>query len=305
MSSLMYPPIALYSDPITLNFSQPGAAATLDPQKMQNPSRKAMLIDEIRFMLLGASASHAGGVDAYAWAATLFTRLRVNRQNVTKGYEPIWALSKQVNNDTTATLGDRRQIYVYRPPCPIYVPQYNNLLCDFQVDPRASAVTGFNFGNLTFGVAYIGREFDAPVPDIVSTPFVGSFLPALLPANVNTPAQRSTMNDLVSPFVEPMNVKALIGRCLFEGQDMNEANPGSFEDITLRIMHSNGAIVARDYIPALLMFDAINRAWEMDCTLDRNEYLIASLTGNLLNFADQAMFQIAMHGYRDVPIASY
>lgn len=297
--------INLFSGTVTLSAS--GAQATLDPRLMQNPGSKAMLIDEIRFVNLNAAGNRNNEYGAY-----LFTRLRINRQNVTNGYVPVWTLSNQFdlsqnqNNHSNGT----RSTYIYRPPRPIYVPKYTNLLCDLRIDPVAVAANSPSIA-AAFGVSYVGRQIDdvnLPAPSTVDVPWTTSFLPAPFPASVQTAPIRSTANDLCCPFREPVHVSSLISRTAVTGcVDAFFTDPYIVNKyITYRMSNPQGAIITRDPTPIGHSFDAITREWKMDTTIDQKSYFIMAIGADLRGINVGSPYtNVALHGYRTVSLREY
>jgi len=295
--------IALYSNPI-MTLSAAGRQITLDPNLMQNPARKAMYIDEVRFLRV-----HATYMDE-AFGAYIYARLRINRQNITADYIPVWALAPsanvQINDDVNANA------YVYRPPKPIYVPQYTNLQCDLIVNPTAYGVTtSVNKGKSVFAVIYVGRQIDdvnMPPPATVDVPWAAKYIsPVWLQGDLSEPAQ-STANDLVNPFGEPLHVSSMISRTLYQNTDACLGGPILIQDlITMKMSNSKAGIITRDPTPIGHIFDMFSREALMNTTLESNTYFIATLQADMRDVSQpgNALTSIAMHGYRTVTLAEY
>lgn len=300
--------IALTSDQISLSTGVGGTTyTTLDPYKMQNPAHKAMLIDEVRFIPLGGSATWQtvfGGV--------VFARLRVNRQNITNDFTPIWVLGGIRNAPAFANLGqaiDRNnQYFVYRPSRPIYVPQYTNLQCDLTLDPVASGISGITAAN--FQVIYVGRQFDdindAPGPhDTVDAPWVARWIPPSFASGALTTGVRSTANDLSSPFAQDTKVQKMVGRILTDTDAFWDDPSLPLSLVTITMANISGAIITRDPTPYGMLFDGITREMQLDTTVDRTSYFIATLNADLRNYGDSIAVHTALHGYRTVTFAEY
>lgn len=308
--------IALTSAPV--NFTAAGQQTTLDPYKMQNPASKAMLIDEVRFIPIGTSATWET-----VFGACVFARLRVNRQNVTADFVPLWVLGGTRNVAATANLGlgvnRNLQTFIYRPSRPIYVPKYTNLLCDLVLDSNASAVCGITAAN--FQVVYVGRQFDDvnnPPPSTVDVPWVAKWIPQTgYSANPNafqagqlTNGIRSGANDLAAPFAQPTHVEKMIGRIMTAGSStLTDAfffDPSlPLKSVTVTMSNVRGSIITRDPTPYGLLFDGITREMSLDCIVDNQSYFIATLNVDLRAYSDNIAVHTAMHGYRTVSLAEY
>lgn len=294
--------LALYSDKITLTAS--GQGITLDPQKMQNPASRSMLIDEVRFIA-------EGNVSTIEYGSFLYARFRINRQALTRDYTPVWTLGK-IHNFSQGR--NSRRVYVYRPPVPIYVPKYSNLQCDLMVDPTAWATNSGN-GSFTFSVVYVGRQIEDnrfQPPQEVDVPWVATFVPPVFTPGVQSPTYKSTANDLSAPFREDLHVSSMIGRILYGFGDSFITYPAIVNQLTtIKIMSPTGAIVTRDPTPFGHLFDSITREWGMNTTLSGNSYLIASVTSDqrqLVAFGPpdtNSMLHLTMHGYRTVSLHDY
>jgi len=295
--------IALYSGPIT-TLTAAGKQITLDPNLMQNPARKAMYIDEIRFLRL-----HDQYVNEEFGSYT-YARLRVNRQNITADFVPIWSLCPsaniQINDNVNAAA------YVYRPAKPIYVPQYTNLQCDLIVDPTAFGVcTSVNKGKVVFAVVYVGRQIDdvtMPPPANVDVPWAAKYIsPTWITGALSAPAQ-STANDLVNPFTQPLQISSMLSRTLYETGDAVITAPVLIQDlITLKMSNNKAAIITRDPTPIGHIFDMFSREVKLNSTLSPSMYFIATLQADMrdVDQAGNALTTIALHGYRTVTLSAY
>jgi hypothetical protein len=293
----------LLSSPL-VTLAGAGAQFTLDPNLMQNPARKAMYIDEVHFI----------PIDNVEYGSIVKMRLRLNRQNITADFVPVWVSSAvsniSISSNFSVQYNRNINTYIYRPPKPIYVPQYTNLQCDLIVDPDAAGIiTGSTTAK--FYVIYAGRQIDdvtMPPPAIVEVPWVAKYIsPIWTQGNQSAPAQ-STANDLVNPFNRPLHVSSMISRTLYGLGDAVFSGPILIQDlITLKMSNSKSAIITRDPTPIGHIFDMFTREAKLDTTLDPNTYFIATLQADMRDVAQagSALTTIAMHGYRTVTLAEY
>jgi len=283
-----------------------GAQKTLDPNIMQNPARKAMYIDEVRFIPR----------DNIEYGAFVYVRLRINRQNITADFVPVWLSSAAANISIASNYSQEynrnKNTYIYRPPKPIYVPQYTNLQCDLIVDPTANSVISGGPLNAQFYVVYAGRQIDdvtMPPPATVDVPWIAKYIPPTWTEGALSAPAQSTANDLVNPFNRPLHVSSMMSRTLYDTGDAVFTGPILIQDlITMKMSNSKSAIITRDPTPIGHIFDMFSREAIMNTSLDPNTYFIATLQADLRDVDNgglSALTSIAMHGYRTVTLAEY
>jgi hypothetical protein len=313
------------------------ARGVLDVESLRNPSRTAMLLDEIRFQLISDPAFTT------AAGAVFQARLDLARLSLTGGsYVPIALICRaedvaidELTNvaaaGSTVSPSSAVQVYIWRLPKPLYIPANEVLVPSIRI-PTIPGVT-ITPSNNAVHITYVGRALpaDAPEPKFVNAPFLTSWVDVRRRGLSDYLAVRSSRSDLKNPFAEKLYVERLTGTVLFQvlttiympASDFSGQSPAAnnlmLSDlerigndlITSRLYKSDGTILARDPTPFLHLFDWETRSLGVCSVLERNQFYliqsdillssIASAGGEGGNAWTQAM--VGMVGYRKVAYA--
>lgn len=291
--------------------------------RLQNPSRSAWLVDEIRFRFDPGTLSGIAG----ACAQLVSVRLEVGSLPLTAtGFVPVALLCRTLDPSvewSTSAWSDMG--FVWRLPKPLYVPAGKTVVPTFRLDgdivyPAAPRITVY--------VSMVGRllPLSAPVPALVEVPFATAWLDAVRGGGADYKGVRSAKSDLKNPHGEPVYVQQMLGTYYYQAQetDLSVYVPGTqsqANDVDLigndlasaRIFKSDGSALARAPTPWNHLFDWSTRALHGGCAiLERNEYyqiqadiLMAARpaqvgAGGAGAWGDKVRLMTSLIGYRQV-----
>jgi hypothetical protein len=294
--------------------------------RLQNPSRSAWLLDEIRFRFEPAAltAGYAG-----ACAQIVSVRLELGNLPLTAtGYVPVALLCRTLDPSVEwATSATSDMGFVWRLPKPLYIPAGKTVVPTFRLDgsigyPTPPVVTAY--------VSMVGRllPLTAPVPALVEVPFATAWLDAVRGGGVDYKGVRSPKSDLKNPHGEPVYVQQMLGTYFYQsqGSDLTVYVPGTQSQgasndvdligndlVSARIFKSDGSALARAPTPWNHLFDWSTRSLQGGCAiLERNEYyqiqadvLMASRpaqvgAGGFGAWGDKIRLMASLIGYRQV-----
>lgn len=275
-----------------------------DSTQLQNPSRTAMWLDEIRvFAHFPQERSQA---DVQDINLQLRISLKLGRIPITNGFVPI-ALMGKVLNPTEFILEGNGGFHTWKLPKPLYIPAGEYLIPEIQ---------HIGFASITdtpdIRITYAGRSLpsDHPRPPVLNFPWVTAYVTPNRGVGVFT--DQSYETDLVNPFNEPLRVQRFVGDVVLADSN-NNATRGNNRPAcsigsrftTVRMANSNGAILVRDPTPFNHLFNVTDRTWTVNALLPPKGFYTTFLNQDysLLDLSGVTITSmISMVGHREVKL---
>lgn len=323
----------LRSAQVSIAGNRPGIMVGVsDVQRLQNPSRTAWLLDEIRFRF-PVTQSGGGNFNRLVLPHLLSVQLDVGNLALTAARAvPIAVLCRAIDLSSEQMQGGSSRFfspfespsgYTWRFPKPLYVPAGKTVVPRFRLDgdipiPPALGITA------TVAVSMVGRLLaqGSEVPRVVEVPFATAWRDEVRAGGADYRAIRSPRSDLANPHVETLFVQRLTGSYLYltaTGDLLIPGYPGPEpvgggtrifntadmigNDLVLaRIVKSDDKALARSKTPFSHLFDWGTRAFDVCATMERNEYyqLRADLLFGTLAAGDRVRLSVGLIGYRRV-----
>mgnify|MGYP000317080787 FL=1 len=311
----------LLTDSFALNGTSLSAAFAT--QKLKNPYRTPILIDELRF------SATAITVDPFFY---LDMEMKFGPENLTDSYVPLCLLAPSFNTDPrkqfrlsspvkpNAPRGSRAM--VWRLPRPLWVSYHESITIRFRLNaPRVAAYVARygTFPTITLHVALAGRSTpsDALPPDQVHIPWVANYVSPSIegPSLVE---YETTATDLVNPAAQPFKLQHIVGRLMFNGDnatDFNGASPPStaklqgmkstllYDCASLTLRRHRGSMIIRDLTPWGAIFEPGSSVWAARTVLPSKSYYIAKVrldTRDLDATGFDTQMMLGLVGYRTV-----
>ena len=261
-----------------------------DPTALTNPSRNAMLLDEIRIRVLEIQEP-----------LLIRAQFRLGRVPLTNGFVPIGCFGKSL------LPGDATQ-FTWKLPRPMYIPPGEFLAAQFQY--ASDVVAAFPSASPVVQVLYCGRSLasDFPRPAEIDVPWVAAFIPPPRASGVADYIDVSTESDLVNPFDVPVKVQRFIG--FFFGSASSVKEAVGFADLTgaaymtVRAADSRGRIMVRDSTPFSHLFSHIDKSWDVNTVLEPHGFYLFQLDRAYSTYTALSKLQacISMVGSRKVQL---
>lgn len=256
--------------------------AVADSAALSSPIRRPYVIDEIRFTA-SAAITAVGSAPGVNWGGFIRAKLSLGRIPLTNGFIYIWLFGTAINSEMTVqpevggvspTTRWTFAHFRWKLPKPLYIPVGQTLTCEIlrDADPITPAFTTEGTNNsVTVDIGYTGRYLKptADVPSVLEVPYVTQYLPP-----VNAGAAHSSENDLVNPFLMPINIQRMIGRLRFVSTSTGLGETTENGDLTtpvVQIRDSWGHNVLNDFTPFLYVFHYPRRAWTFHRILEPKE----------------------------------
>jgi len=295
-----------------------GSSCTPDPQKLLNPNRTPMLIDQFRFS--GPTVSDLsmaiGDVCQY-----ILADIRLGSIPLTNGLVPIGAFAPTYLLYPGGASMAAGQIVadtqlVWHLPRPMYVPPDVQVSVKFARAPFAaiganSASLPLEACSMVAGIAGRSMPHGSPVPDKMYVPWVGAT--SIYDAVTEWESRDS---ELGNPHRESMRITKFVGfngkvstRLGGSGETYTSLQMNCAPDFNLRMTLSSGKMLVRDPTPYCHLFPGERPYFNCDGVLQQNEFVRAMLsmtpvTGGLAGadpqVADLRFTTIGMQGYREI-----
>ena len=269
-----------------------------DLLRLRNPTEEHFVIREIRFSVRSASGS------AYLIGGTVSAKLDLGTQPLTNAHVPVWSFGRYISRDADgatnphAVFYDTACLFRWKLQHPLYVPAKAVLACEFQHK-------GIIKVPLTVAVTYIGHTLGTPtIPSRVKLPWVASYSSKIF-NRTDADTDVSSATALINPFSIPVYLERFTGRLGF--QEAGLALVYSFaanHTLLLKMVHSSGAPLVREFTPFRQVFGAYSHSWEQrGSVLDPGAFYIASI--NKLADADEPVgdlifADVGMVGWREL-----
>lgn len=289
-----------------------GSVCNPDPQKLLNPNRTAMLIDQLRFSGPTTSQLSSGDICQY-----ILADIRLGATPLTNGLVPIGAfaptyLKYPSSADAFGGLPDTQ--LTFHLPRPLYVPPNVQLNVKFARAPfsgiNATGTPPLPLSNVDMAMGVAGRSMPSgwPIPEKMWVPWI-----AATSVYDAVTEWESKDSELGNPHREPLHLTKIVG---FNGSTfLNRASPdgtlynGVFgnaaPDFNVRMTLSSGKMFVRDPVPFYHLFPGDRPFFDTDGLLQQNEFIRAmiSMTPVLAGPAAQASLRfttIGSIGYREI-----
>lgn len=304
-----------------------GSDLQVNPQKLLNPNRGPMLIDQFRFSFdQSERATYENEDPTTAFLSIIAAEIRLGAipfmsSPVTLGaFVPRYVGSSQGGqplstvSSSFSAVPNEDTIWVWHLAKPIFVPQNVQVGVRF-IRQRLFAIgsTGMFEPTLTIPsvrVSIAGRSLpeDEPSPQKIWVPWVSE-----TKASVEEPTFTSADSDLINAHAEPLHVKAL-GAVNYVATDAIEPQAGrpSYGDLRVQMTSSNGTAIIRDPTPYTLVFPNDRGTLPVDAVLQPGQFLRCGL--EVVNSPSTAVdadknvqfTSVGMTGYRliDTPRAN-
>jgi hypothetical protein len=287
-----------------------GDDLSVNPQRLLNPNRGPMLIDQFRFSMLPiiedatypnlgvlAVEIRLGSIPLMPHPVTLGS-LAPRFRGAFNGVYSFAAGSPALANPV-APIGDT--IFVWHLHKPLFVPK------NVQLSVRVVRQALFAPGTLNeptdgidpFRVSVVGRSLpeNEPSPPNIWVPWVSE-----TKARVAAPTFDSPDSDLVNSHDVPLHVKSFIG---YDTTSISGGNT-HFGTHNVRMTASNGTTIVREPTPFGLLFPYDRGNLEVDALLQPGQYVrvgieTAAPVGALAAQGNVQFTSISMVGYRRVP----
>jgi hypothetical protein len=299
-----YTPMVLASDPLALT----SGAVLPVPQinKLKNPQREPMLVDEIAFKIDDGN-TYLGDPWNYFPAARVHVQLKIGNLPLTKSFVPLWLIGTQVTTINGQWPDyyppDTAAFYTLRLHKPAYLPTGETIdavfhySSGFGTNPAPAATV-----NVT--IAYRGRPYVGPPPPVIELPFISHWtVGADLNTGFNptTPAPavfRSRGQNLVNATRNWIDVDRMIGRCA------TNTSSGDFST-SIRMHDNRGNKICRDYTKFGMLFSQANSfTWAMRARLPPGGRLVAEVSqaANALGANGNIYPMLSFLGHRNVTL---
>jgi len=312
------------SDPIFLYDEYYGGNTTGKPSILnrrqqiilKNPSKTAMLVTDIRFMIITNDDNDPSfGQDGFR------VRIRVGNYDVTDGDVPIVLLCPRTSPAYVFRRGQGLfSISLgWKLPKPLYVPRNGQVTFDFTYAndatvPAASLPSKY-YDAMQIGVGLAGTalDSDAVVPHTVQVPYAKAWLtPPGAGASIGRTGAgcdygkidaKSGVSDLVNTRKWPLHLNhMMICSTVFNTSfsiDCPDDAFAGYEDspqlapsalgvplsplpasgIRMQARDTRGGFIVRDTTPIAMVFNIPERSWKMNTILAPNNYILLTLTG--------------------------
>lgn len=221
-----------------------------DLLKLKNPTGEHFVIREIRFSLRPASGA------AIFTGGTIAVKFDLGSQALTNAHVPVWNFGRSVAREAVT-----QNSFQWKLKHPLYVPAESVLACEFQHRGMVST-------SITASVSYLGHTVDtAGAPQTVRLPWVASYSTKIFDlATADTDS--SSAANIVNPFGTPVWLERFTGRLNFVDAGLNQ-NSAFRADRTMfiRIKHSSGVPVVREFTHMRQVFGVYGHAWEQRGTV--------------------------------------
>lgn len=227
-----------------------------DLLKLKNPTGEHFAIREIRFSLRVDAAG------SFITGGAVLAKLELGTQAITNAHVPVWSFGRHISRDVDAPsfvslsgLGSPAA-FRWKLGHPLYVPAGGGLACEFL--HRGTVKTP-----IIASVTYIGHTL-APgaVPGHIKLPWVAAYSTKTF-TRPDADADASSAAALLNPFGTPVLLERFTGRLNFISltSNLNYAFEGN-RTILLKIRHSSGAPLVREFTPFRQVFGAYSHSWE-------------------------------------------
>lgn len=294
-----------------------GSFGIADPTTLENPFQAPMWLDEIRFRLPTTDINTQG----VSWA-NVWVELKLGDLPLTKGFVPIGLFGRVLSDALTtgengnSTSGYSPNIFTWKLPKPLFIPAREFLRPTFYFDPYPGAA------DKVITVAYACRPLPkgTPTPKVLNTPWVTFYRPpkiAFAAAGAGSDqSDQSTPSDLYNPWTQDLHVQRFVGRLMGQAQGEDQQRMG-LASVVVDFntgMTSTGTLVSaqdsfnniliRDQTPFAHVFDFLDRAWTVNCTLPPKGFYLFTVdrlwSGYTLAAASSLTVGIGMVGWREV-----
>lgn len=293
-----------------------GATGVGDPTQLENPFQEPMWLDEIRFRL----------PDVGTWSQFL-VELRLGQLPITKGFVPVGLLGKVLNESGVIGESDPA-VFTWKLPRPLYIPPREFLRPTIYFEPlRAHPSTGSAAVTGVVTIVYVCRSIPegTPPPQTAQIPWVSHFRPPVVTVDVTGGSDRtdqSTPSDLYNPWDQELHVQRFVGRASFldttgaaaenntfmslASANVNRATGKVTSGTLISAQDSFNNILIRDRAPFAHVFDAIDRAWTVNCVLPPKGYYLFTIdrlwAAYLADVRMVGTVGISMVGWREVQV---
>lgn len=282
--------------------------------QLENPFQAPMWLEEIRVSYTWNS-SDTSEVDEWAGFGL---KLELGKLPITNGFVPLPLFGKVLSdsvlnvgsgasNDTTLS----RMCFTWKLPRPLFIEARQLLKPTLYVPTMGSVAK-------TVTLSYHCRPLPkgTPSPKMLQVPWVTSYKPANLALGGSDQTDFSAPSDLFNPWNEELHVQRFLGRFLVI--DDNSELDGSMTVASAQINLTTGALVCgtlitaedsfnniliRDRTPFAHVFDAIDRAWTVNCICPPKGFYLFTIDRLWSGAPTQpttATVGISMVGWREV-----
>lgn len=237
--------------------------ATIQPFRLMNPNRSAMLIDQFRFLV--ETASTALFTDLIARQIT--TEILYGSLPLTNGFVPI-------NCPLYFTVGDRLRFAVtWHLPRPLYVPPNVQITINLARNDILADADSLSNIDATVRATIVGRSMPSnwPIPPKVFAPWHTAAV-FTTPTTATTRTRFTTQNNqLANPFNEDMRITRVLGYF----RENLENFCATYNRLTVQMTFSNNRMLVRDPVPMDHLFPLGTHFFDVDATLKPKEYIRA------------------------------
>lgn len=285
-----------------------GSASLVDPTKLENPFGAPMWLDEVRFRI----PTEANGNAGEGWSS-FSVKLQLGNLPLTNGHVPIGLFGKVLNDSATAEFTTPGVgTYTWKLPKPLYIGPREFLRPTVYFQTYAGAVAK------TVTVLYACRPLSkgTPPPRTLQVPWLTYFLPSFLATGGADQVDQSTPSDLYNPWDQDLHVQRFMGRFMGQGTSGEGATNMGLASATVNLatgLISYGTLVSaqdsfnnilvRDRTPFAHVFDAVDRAWTVNCVLPPKGFYLFNTERLWSGYAQTpitATVGISMVGWREV-----
>ena len=272
-----------------------GGTAIADSGRLQNESRRPMLIEEVHFLTQSPTTTLT--TVTYSMGTVIRAKLRAGRFVISNEFIVLSAYGPLLQDlvgltpgrlDRTLGIGldavtTRSQMTHHRWKLsrPLLLGPGESMMANFSRDVDVSGWTGGD-GNAFVTITLLGRLADPSyiVPKKVMVPYISQFL-VTETAMATAGDSLSQETDIGNPFLVPLQITSMNGRLRtrsttaigdlpFDNNAMN-IDPTDGREIKMAV---SGRNMIRDYTSISSVFGN-TRSWEMDLKLDPREWVNA------------------------------
>lgn len=270
----MYSPVIV--EATTTDAVQNGTIS-LDPDKLQNPYKTPMFIDEFRLYGLKGSAG------PFLDTTRIDIKIQLGSHFLTKDFVDVRLLGKILSSADTDQGGGSR-FPVWRLDKPLWMDPDMAL----RVWLRSEADGAGTAYNIPAGARFsmVGRSLPTgAVPDkgIVYYPWATQFsTPWRVCGTSGIYVDESNETQLVNPFDHPLNVSYFMGMTNLGGAVSPVPAYVNIPatSIQVRMSTSNGSHAVRDPVPLPLLFSRAEGMWPAKAVLDPKGFFLATIDEN-------------------------
>lgn len=283
-----------------------------DHTRLENPFQAPMWLDEIRFRL--PQSEQRGGSKGQDWSS-LRVKLVLGNVSLTSGFVPISLMGKVLNDSVVVGENGSPDVFTWKLPKPLFIPAREYLRPVMYLEPHTGAVVK------TVTVLYCCRPLPRgyPTPPVLQMPWVTFFKPPSL--HLDAPAvdttDQSTLNDLYNPWDQELHVQRFVGRLMCQGTggeaELHMSIASANVDLATGLIVSGTLVSAqdsfnniliRDLTPFAHVFDFIDRAWTVNCTMPPKGFYLFTIdrlwSAYQTGLPIVATVGISMVGWREV-----